>query len=101
MTGVAEATSDRASFEAVIGPLVAGLWQNLLEWGLGRYLETLRAGLKEVQFRMLRTVVASNLDQPVRNLFRGAVSTGDLVAAREDFALIKAEANRIVEGGAA
>lgn len=85
--------------DAVLGPVVAGVWQNLLEWGLGRYLETLRAELKEIQLQSMRQLVEVYLELPVRNLFRGAVSAGDLDAARADFASIKAEATRIAGGG--
>ena len=81
--------------DAVLGPALAGLWQNLLGWGLGRYLETQRAGLKQEQARTLQAVVASHLVQPVRNLFRGAVSVAELTAARRDFALVNEAARRI------
>ncbi|WP_254054029.1 hypothetical protein [Singulisphaera sp. GP187] len=84
--------------DAVLGPVVAGVWQNLLEWGLGRYLETLRTELKEAQLQAMRQLVEVHLEQPVRNLFPGAVSAGELDAARADFASIKAEATRIAEG---
>lgn len=84
--------------DAVLGPVVAGVWQNLLEWGLGRYLETLRSELKAVQLQAMRQLVEVHLEQPVRNLFPGAVSAGDLDAARADFASIKAEATRIAGG---
>ncbi|WP_406696024.1 hypothetical protein V5E97_34010 [Singulisphaera sp. Ch08] len=85
--------------DAVLGPVVAGVWQNLLEWGLGRYLETLRSELKDIQLQAMRQLVEVHLEQPVRNLFPGAVSAGELDAARADFASIKAEATRIAEGG--
>jgi Skp family chaperone for outer membrane proteins len=84
--------------DAVLGPVVAGVWQNMLEWGLGRYLETLRSEMKQVQLQAIRELVESHLEQPVRNLFHGAITAGDLVAARDDFALIKAEATRIAQG---
>ena len=87
--------------DTVIGPVVAGLWQNLLEWGLGRYLETLRADLVTSQFQKLRAMVGTSLEGPVRDLFEGAVSSRDLTAAREDFDRVKAEARRIAGGGAA
>jgi hypothetical protein len=82
--------------DAVVGPAVAGLWQNLLEWGLGRYLEVQRSGLKEEQFRLLRSAVETSLVQPVRGLFRGAVSVDELRAARHDFALIEDAAGRVL-----
>lgn len=85
--------------DAVVGPVVAGLWHNLLEWGLGRYLEGRRLDLVERQFRGVRTLVATGLEQPVRELFRGAVSARDLAASREDFAVVRAEATRVAEGG--
>ena len=39
--------------DAVLGPVAAGLWQNLLEWGLGRFLESQRSGLKAQQSQAL------------------------------------------------
>jgi hypothetical protein len=85
--------------DAVVGPAVAGLWQNLLEWGLGRYLEVQRSGLKEEQFRMLRATVEAALVRPVRDLFRGAVGGGELLAARRDFAVIEEAAARVSAEG--
>jgi hypothetical protein len=85
--------------DVVIGPLVAGLWQNLLEWGLGRYLETLRGDLVQEQARALESVVRTSLEEPGRALFRGAVSADDLDAAREDFGLVRDAALKIAGGG--
>jgi len=84
--------------DAVLGPAVAGVWQNLLEWGLGRYLETLREELKAIQLEEVSRVIDVALEQPVRDLFHGAFQPADLEAALEDFAVVKAEASRIVEG---
>jgi hypothetical protein len=85
--------------DAVLGPAVAGLWRNLVEWGLGRYLETLRTALKEEQARAVAALVASSLEAPVRALYRGTVSADELSAARGDLDLLRAEAARIAEGG--
>ncbi len=85
--------------DAVVGPAVAGLWQNLLEWGLGRYLEVQRAELKEDQFRRLRATVESALVRPVRDLFRGAVGGDEVLAARRDFAVIGEAAGRVLAEG--
>jgi hypothetical protein len=83
--------------DAVIGPVVAGLWQNLLEWGLGRYLETQRAGLLHEQFEAIRALVETRLVTPARNLFPAAVRVEDLDAARRDFATVQAAVSRIAE----
>lgn len=91
-------TAGLAWSDAVLGPVVAGVWHNLVEWGLGRYLETLRSELKVAQWQAIGQLVEEHLEQPIRNLFPGAVSAGDLDAARVDFATIKAEAMRIAEG---
>lgn len=85
--------------DAVVGPAVAGLWRNLLEWGLGRYLETLREELKEEQARAVAALVASKLERPVEALYRAAVSADELSAARRDLELVRTAAARIAEGG--
>lgn len=85
--------------DAVLGPVVAGLWQNMLEWGLGRYLETLRSELKQTQLQAVHQLVETHLELPVRSLFHGAVTASDLAAAHDDFAQIKAEATRIAAEG--
>ena len=74
--------------DAVLGPALAGLWQNLLGWGLGRYLEAQRASLKQEQARSLADLVDTHLVRPVRDLYRGAASGDELAAARRDFALL-------------
>jgi hypothetical protein len=84
--------------DAVIGPVVAGLWQNLLEWGLGRYLETQKAGLVQEQFRAMQALVATQLQRPVRDLFATAVGADDLAEARRDYARIKEAILRIAGG---
>ena len=81
--------------DAVVGPMIAGLWQNLLEWGLGRYLETHRAGLLEEQFAGVRGLVESRLAGPARALFPGATRAEDLLAARRDFTTIREAVARI------
>ncbi|HMB08268.1 MAG TPA: GTPase domain-containing protein [Isosphaeraceae bacterium] len=81
--------------DAVVGPVVAGLWQNLLEWGLGRYLETQRAGLLHEQLEAMRGLVEVRLAEPARALFRGAVRVEDLRAARRDFARIREAVGRL------
>ena len=85
--------------DALLGPVVAGFWQNLLEWGLGRYLDTQRAGLKQAQLQMLKETVETHLERPVRALFRGAARGDELAAARRDFELISAAARRTSTGG--
>jgi hypothetical protein len=87
--------------DAVLGPAVAGLWQNLLAWGMGRYLETLRSELLEEQVRSVRALVDERLERPVRGLLRGAVTASELAGARDDFALIKAEVGRVAQGSEA
>jgi hypothetical protein len=83
--------------DAVIGPIVAGLWQNLLEWGLGRYLETQRAGLLHEQYEAIRGLVEARLASPARALFPASVRAEDLLAARRDFATVQEAVSRIVE----
>jgi hypothetical protein len=84
--------------DAVAGPVVAGLWQNLLEWGLGRYLEGQRAALKQEQFGALERLARSHLEGPARDLFRGAVTADELSAAVRDFALVKEGAEKVWRG---
>lgn len=84
--------------DAVIGPVVAGIWHNLLEWGLGRYLETLRADLVTDQFQAVASLVVDRLAEPLKKFFDVAVSPGDLEAALADFAVVKNEAIRVAGG---
>jgi hypothetical protein len=86
--------------DAVVGPVVAGLWQNLLEWGLGRYLETQRAGLLHEQFEAIRALVETRLAGPARALFPASVRVEDLNAARRDFATVQEAVGRVagIEG---
>jgi hypothetical protein len=81
--------------DAVVGPVVAGLWQNLLEWGLGRYLETQRAGLLHEQFEAIRALVETRLAAPARALFPASVRVEDLNAARRDFAMVQEAIGRV------
>jgi hypothetical protein len=83
--------------DAVAGPVVAGFWQSLLEWGLGRHLETHRAGLKQDQFRALENLAEANLSRPAADLFRGAVTADELTAARNDFTLVTQAVTRVCE----
>jgi len=84
--------------DAVLGPAVAGLWQNLVEWGLGRYLEVLRDELKAVQLQAIDSLIETELVGPVSALFSNTLSADDLLAVHEDFALIKHEVERIAGG---
>lgn len=83
--------------DAVLGPVVTGLWQNLLGWGLGRYLETLRSELKQEQLRAVSALIETQVVKPACALFRGTVCAGDLDSARRDFALVKDAATRSAE----
>ena len=84
--------------DAVLGPIAAGLWQNLVEWGLGRYLETQRAGLKQQQFEALRGLVTTQLAAPARGLFQGVVNPDELTEARRDFAAVSEAVHWVIEG---
>lgn len=74
--------------DAVLGPVVTGLWQNLLAWGLGRYLETLRTELKQVQLRAVSALVEADVVAPARDLFRATVGAADLDVARQDLSVV-------------
>jgi hypothetical protein len=86
--------------DAVAGPVVAGLWQNLLEWGLGRYLETHRAGLKQDQFNALERLAETHLTAPARDALKGAIAADALDAARHDFRCVKDAINRALDRSA-
>ncbi|HEX8201809.1 MAG TPA: hypothetical protein VF590_15140 [Isosphaeraceae bacterium] len=93
VVGVVVGAGGLTGSDAVLGPVVAGLWHNLLEWGLGRYLETQKAGLKQEHLRALHDLVATHLERPVRELFATAVGADDLAEARRDFARIREAAD--------
>ncbi len=84
--------------DAVVGPVVAGVWHNLLEWGLGRYVDTLRTDLVNDQLLAVDQTVGTSLAEPLKGLFHVAVTEGDLASVRADFALVEREATRIAGG---
>ncbi|WP_422926344.1 hypothetical protein [Singulisphaera sp. PoT] len=95
---VAVKTAGLSWSDAVLGPVVAGLWHNLLEWGLGRYLETLRTDLVADQYRAVEDLVSKSLADPLKKLFDVAVSAKELEVALADFTLVKTEALRVAGG---
>lgn len=86
--------------DAVVGPVVAGIMHLLVEGGLRGFLETQKAALKTWQSERMRKIVEDCLATPAKDLFLGAASRDQVVSAREDFAVVKAEAMRAARGEA-
>lgn len=81
--------------DAVVGPVVAGLMQLMVEGGLKGYLDLQRDELKQWQMARMRELVQRCLVESARDLFPVAVGKDRLDAARADFALVKTAAARV------
>lgn len=74
--------------DLVLGPLVHGLWNELVERGLGSYIRAQETRLKAEQLEDLRALLARELAVPVRALFVGAFDPEELERARADLTLV-------------
>ena len=75
--------------DLILGPLVHGLWNELVERGLGSYIQTQETRLKAEQLEDFRALVGRELSAPARALFVGAFDPEELERARADFELVK------------
>lgn len=98
VTGGAVAAGGFGAPDLVIGPLVAGLVQNLFDHGLGMYVRGHEEGLKAYQLRAVAEIADQALREPVARLAGGGFDEAALTSVRADWEKVCAAAERVAKG---
>lgn len=99
LIGLAVAQGGINWWDAAIAPLVAGLQQEFLKWGLQTYVDRQQEELKQVQFEMLTQRLEEAFVGPVGELMVASIRPDELTEMEQDLETTARKITQLLSGG--